>query len=373
MTSVATCSRPDLTKLPANSPILSLYLRKVECIDETEHEGIWPFVGEWISNDAIRLKALITWQRGSDAPQAQCWTPVLDLGSNYQDGTVQTFNERLAVYPSTSQNFPLTVNVSMVLIEEDWGGQLDEVAEKIFHDIGKFIKDEVATATSAAVSSAVGAAIGSVFGPIGTAVGSGIGAAVGWIIQQIGKGLDDLKSDAFPPQDLSIVLSKPAKKFTSDIRLIQPLEFEEFGGRYRLTFEWRFGYADRKIALKTHKGNYVMAINGGGEIVNATSRQTIPHAWEMFTLEDVASRQVCLRSHNGQLLTAEGGGGGVLIANRNIVGRWETFTIYNLGDNKIALRAQNGKFLCAENGGGGELLFNRERVAEWETFTLEFL
>jgi hypothetical protein len=368
------CSRPDLTRLPASTPIVSLYLRRVECIDETEHEGIWPFVGEGIANDAIRLRTMLTWQRGSGAPQAQCMSPILDLGSNYQDGTVIRFNERLAVFPTSArEGFPLTASAALVLIEEDWGGQMDEVTERVFHDIGNLVKGEVASATTTAVGAAVAGAIGSVFGPLGTAVGSGIGAAVGWLVQQIGAGLDSLKSDAFPPQDAALVVAGPANRFSTGTRLTQMLDFTAFGGTYRLTCEWRFGKPDRRVALRTHSGNFVMALNGGGGVVNAASRQPAPREWETFVLEDVAPSQVSLRAGGGQVLSAEAGGGGLLVANRALVGPWETFTIAHLGAERVALRAPNGKFLCAENGGGGDLLFNRDGVAEWETFTLQVL
>ncbi|MCP5246040.1 MAG: hypothetical protein H6937_08845 [Burkholderiales bacterium] len=378
-----TCSKPTLQSgmhfLPSTERVLSLYLRRVECLDETEHEGIWPFVGEGIANDAMRLRVLLTWQRGAEAPQAQCMLPVLDLGSNYQDGTVVSFNERLASYPVSyghqkfPHRFPLTVNASLVLLEEDWGGQMDEVTEKVLHDIGSFVKGEVATATSTAVGGAVGGAIGTALGPLGTAVGTGVGAAVGWIVQQIGASLDSLKTDAFPPQDVSIILAKPSSRFTGGSRLPQQVIFEGHGGKYKLNLEWRFGYPDRRVALKTYSGNYVMAINGGGGLVNAVSHQTTPKEWETFVLEDVSAGQVSLRAWGGQVLSAEHGGGGAVFANRNLVSSWESLRIYHFGNGRVALRAANGKYLCAENGGGSDLLFNRDRVAEWETFTLQTL
>ncbi len=372
--SLPICSRPDLTRLPASTPLLSLYLRRVTCVDETEHEGIWPFVGEGIANDAIRMRVMLTWQRGANAPLAQCMSPVLDLGSNYQDGTVIRFNERLATFPmSPNERFPLTANASVILIEEDWGGQMDEVSSRVLQQVGDLVKGRVADVTKQVVGDAARSGLSAVWGPVGGLVGEGIAAAVGWLVQQIGDGIKALESDAFPPQDASLVVAGPTNRFAGGIRLPQELVFSGHGGEYRLSCEWRFGRPDRRVALRTYGGNYVMAVNGGGDVVNAVSRQPSPREWETFVLEDVATSQVALRAYGGQVLCAENGGGGRLLANRGLVGPWESFTVVHLGAERIALRAPNGKFLCAENGGGGDLLFNRDRAAEWETFTLEVL
>jgi len=271
---------PNLVTLAAESQVLSLYLRQVKCVDETEHEGIWPFVGEGIANDAIRLRTLTTSQQGAKGSQIQGFSPVMDLGSNYQDGTIIRFNQRLVAFPLLSNgSYPLTVNVALTLIEEDWGGQMDEVSAATLKAIGNFIKSEVSTATTTAVSAGVGGAIGTAFGPLGTVVGSGIGAAIGFIVQQLGAGLDALKSDAFSPQDVSIVLANSKARFTNSSRLPQVLVFEGFGGKYEVTCEWRIGSPDRRVALRTYNGSYVMAINGGGGLVNAVSQQPSPLEW----------------------------------------------------------------------------------------------
>jgi hypothetical protein len=366
---------PDTTLLPKDALTLSLYLRRVTCLDETEHEGVWPFEGEGVANDAIRLSALVTSQRGERGTPIQGRTPIIDLGSNYQDGTRERFYHRLATFPLIDeQRFPLTVNAAVVLIEEDWGGQMNEVTERVLHDIGDFIKTEVAKATSTAVGAAIGGAIGTALGPLGTTVGAGIGAAVGFIVQQLGAGLDALKSDAFPPQDVSVVLANKNATFSSGGReFAQRVKFEGFGGSYQLDFVWRLANADRKVALRCHNGRYVMALNGGGGVVNATSSQTKPLQWETFVMEDIGSNAIALRAYNGRTLCAEGGGGGALVANRGMVGPWERFSVRVMGGGKVALRSSNGKYLCAENGGGAELLFNRDSVAEWETFKLELV
>lgn len=365
---------PDTTRLPLGTKVLSLYVRRVTCLDETEHEGVWPFVGEGMANDAIRMSALITQQQGPRGASMQARTPIVDLGSNYQDGTVSDFGHRVLCVPLTASTaFPLTVNASFVLIEEDWGGQMDQVTEKVLHDIGGFIKSEVAQATTTAVGAAVGGAIGTALGPLGTTVGAGIGAAVGFIVQQIGAGLDSLKSDAFPPQDVSVVLANKDARFSSGSQLTQRVKFEAFGGAYQMELTWRIANADRRVALRTYNGQYVMAHNGGGGLVDAQSRQPRPLEWETFVMEDIAANRIALRAYTGQVLCAEGGGGGQLVANRGLVGPWELLRVVRLAGGKIALRSANGKYLCAEGAGGGALLFNRDGAAEWETFTLEVL
>ena len=363
-----------LVSLAAHNRVLSLYLRQVKCIDETEHEGISPFVGEGIANDAIRLRALITSQQGAGAGQIQGLSPVMDLGSNYQDGTVILFNQRLAAFPLLPSGlYPLTVNAALTLIEEDWGGQMEEVSAATLRSIGDFVKGEVATATATAVTTAVGGAIGTAFGPLGTVVGAGIGAAIGFIVQQIGAGLDALKSDAFSPQDVSIVLANADARFTRGSRLPQILVFEGFGGKYEVTCEWRIGSPDRRVALRTYNNSYVMAVNGGGGLVNAVSRQPSPREWETFTLEDITAGQISLKSYDGKTLGMEGVS---LAADRGLVGASETFSLRRISGDKVAILGPNRRYLSAINGGGSELQFVREErhgVAEWETFTLQTL
>lgn len=53
------CQVPRIGR-PEQGRRLSLQLVKLACLDETEHEGIWPFVGEGIANDAIRLTCAVT-------------------------------------------------------------------------------------------------------------------------------------------------------------------------------------------------------------------------------------------------------------------------------------------------------------------------
>jgi len=93
------------------------------------------------------------------------------------------------------------------------------------------------------------------------------------------------------------------------------------------------------VAVKSGSTKYFMvAENGGGGVVNinrvySDASQTGP--WERFTIERVSGGandmisdgdQFALKASNGQYVVAENGGGGLINANRTTRGAWETFT-----------------------------------------------
>ena len=138
----------------------------------------------------------------------------------------------------------------------------------------------------------------------------------------------------------------------------------------------------KKVNLRAHSGQYVVAEGGGGGAVNA-DRQAA-HSWETFTLEDVNGGQLVsgdkihLKTHNGHYLVAEGGGGREVKADRTAADIWETFTIAKasgtgriLHGDAVTLRAHNGQYVVAEGGGGGVVNANRQKAYSWETFILE--
>src|SRR5436305_4622443 len=64
---------------------------------------------------------------------------------------------------------------------------------------------------------------------------------------------------------------------------------------------------------------------------------------------------------NGQFVVAENGGGGIVNANRNVAGPWETFRVdlldsVSLVDGvHVRIHASNDLYLVAQNHGGGWL------------------
>jgi hypothetical protein len=143
-------------------------------------------------------------------------------------------------------------------------------------------------------------------------------------------------------------------------------------------------------AFRTINGHYVVAEDGGGNVLNAN--RTAIGSWETFTLVDLnggsleSGDLVNIRSVNGHYVVAEGGGDDVVNCNRTEPLSWETFRIQKIstggtggtigsGD-AISLQAANGwsggggNYVVAEDGGGNIVNANRPAVASWETFTI---
>lgn len=334
-----------------------LWIRRVRCVDETEHEGVWPIEGEGIANDAMRLRALFL-SEDSDAQLVETQTGMFNLGSNYQDNTILDMNLYLGrVLVHDNQTFPVGVNAALFLIEEDYFGDITgiENAIKGYADTAKNVHGIASTivglfpGTSSKIASAIGK-IASIVEP-----------AIANLILSAG-------NDLFPPQDISLLLRNFNDPLdVSDRKGI--IDFVGHGGHYQLTYEWRVGVVGRTIALRANNGSYVTAEGGGGRILYANR----PHIreWETFeliTLED----KVAFRAYLGQYVTAEDGGGRPLMANRTRIDDWEKFELLELGGDRIALKAVNDRFVTAEDGGGRELVTNRDRdnPGAWEIFTL---
>lgn len=219
---------------------LSLHLVKLTCNDETEHEGIWPFQGEGIANDAIRLTCEVTSRIGVEAEPSQCQTKTLNLGDNYEDNRTVTLNREVAaLFIPEGSPYPVTMNVLLLLGEEDWGGaNWDKEVKEVVRVAGAAASRGVATLTA----SGVGGIIGTALGPVGTAVGAAVGAVVGAIIDGLTAAIQSLESDVFPAQDLTLFLQSPDATFegVSPDRLRGELFFKGHGGEYCLTYEWRF-------------------------------------------------------------------------------------------------------------------------------------
>ncbi|MCY1083344.1 S8 family serine peptidase [Archangium lansingense] len=155
------------------------------------------------------------------------------------------------------------------------------------------------------------------------------------------------------------------------------------GSPNRLLYTGAFNISAPRISLRSVNGNYVVAENGGNNVVNANRWALGP--WEMFYLIDLNGGaiahgdQIALESIYGFFVVAENGGNGVVNANRTVIGPWETFTLLDLnggflvnGD-PIALRSSSGYYVVAENGGGSVVNANRTAIGPWERFTLNFL
>jgi len=348
--------------------IMTLHATRLLCEDETEHEGFWPFEGEGIANDAMRMTGIVTTQVGAEGEPTQCQILPQDLGSDYQDGRAFSFDRELArTFISNDAPLPVASHAMILLVEEDWGGlDWDDAVKKVIDGVGSVLKSGV----SAGVGATVGAGLGSSVGPLGTAIGSGIGALAGFITGEIAAAVAKIESDVFPQQETSFVVGIRPVRTSQTVYL----RFEGHGGRYLLTLEWRVRPLPttlEKIGLQANNGNFVVAEGGGGRQLLANR----PHLreWETFGQIRLTGNRVALLASNGDFVAAEGGGGRELIANRPWIREWETFRLEELGDNLVALRANNGQYVAAEDGGGRELVANRPRRGPWETFRLHRL
>lgn len=129
-----------------------------------------------------------------------------------------------------------------------------------------------------------------------------------------------------------------------------------------------------KISLKTHSGNYLSAVGGGGlgdpdgipfNSAPLHTNATEARDWELFTAEPMGSNTFALRTVSGHYLTAVNGGGmgdpaGLPFnstpfhSNATEVKDWETFEMVPVSPDQktFALRTASGNFITAVNGGG---------------------
>ena len=93
------------------------------------------------------------------------------------------------------------------------------------------------------------------------------------------------------------------------------------------------------VHIQSVNGHFVVAEGGGGDVVNAN--RTVPLEWETFRIEKVggsgvisSGNTISLQAYNGwsggggNYVVAEDGGGSVVNANRDAVGAWEMFTLH---------------------------------------------
>lgn len=345
--------------------IITLHATRLRCRDETDHEGVWPFEGEWIANDAMRLGGVVTTQHGPQADPVQCRLKPQDLGSDYEDNRSFDFDKELyRTFVAHNALLPVASHALLLLVEEDWGGlNWDSSVKETIDAVGAALRTQV----TSAVGAAVGAGIGTSLGPLGTLIGTGVGALAGLIAGEIAAAVKKTESDVFPAQETSFIIGMQGV----NTKISETKYFTDHGGDYELALEWRVRTLPgglEKVALQAHNGKYVVAEGGGGMPLLANRDR--PLEWETFGLTRLTGDRVAFLASNGDFVAAEGGGGRELIANRPWAREWESFQMEHVGDNLVAFRSHNGQYISAEGGGGRELVANRAQRGTWETFRL---
>jgi murein DD-endopeptidase MepM/ murein hydrolase activator NlpD len=140
------------------------------------------------------------------------------------------------------------------------------------------------------------------------------------------------------------------------------------------------------VTLRSSRGGFVVAENGGGGIVNANRNEA--REWETFTLLDLNDGElengdeVNIRTINGNFFVAINGGGGDLFANAAVKDEWKKFKIVRFntsptnvirdGD-RIAFKTSGGYFITADGGGGGNVTAKRTAIDNQTVFRLRVL
>jgi beta-glucanase (GH16 family) len=134
------------------------------------------------------------------------------------------------------------------------------------------------------------------------------------------------------------------------------------------------------VGLQTQNGAWVIADNGGGGNVTASSRGQ--DTWESFrigglpgTLNEVAG--VSFRTKlAGRYLSAQNNGSAGVVASAEAAKNWETFALEDLdggllqdGD-RVLIRTGTGRYLQAAGGGGASLNAVSNNRSGWETFRI---
>lgn len=209
--------------------LFKLSLKKVVCVDETEHEGIWPFQGEGMANDHVLLNAITIVENSSGASK-EYRSRRIDLGDNYEDGRKVNMNKPVAwAYVSDEEKHPVAINVGFFLIEEDYAGDMGKDTEKAFRTYAKVAKE------AHGVGSMVFSQIPGKTGKIGKIVGK-----IASIIEPlITNAIADMANDFFPVQDISLRIEGPKAELTrEDKRIAVQFTDTQIGGTYDLHFEW---------------------------------------------------------------------------------------------------------------------------------------
>lgn len=173
---------------------LSLYIKRVKCVDETNPE-LW-------GHDEIALAGVSIDEDGDTKKIKEKY-----IGGGFDDGDSKTYSPhwRYETFNINEggNNWPKKYTLTYLLAEKDHGG-LSTALNKLWSKIRKFVM--------AAIAKAV--ADGLAYWKIPKAIGAAIGAAVAWVIDKLfGWIIKSLKDDIFKAQVVACGIGSRSGRF----------------------------------------------------------------------------------------------------------------------------------------------------------------
>lgn len=206
---------------------LGLFIKTVECIDETDEVGA----------DEIAVGGNKTNPDGSTHLIKQFM-----IDDDFDTGEKKTFPSNGRKFAEwnlvTNAEFPCVYGAVMVMAEKDDGGFHDFLV-KLWKLVGDTLVKEIGKATGAAIGAAIGSAFGGIGAVIGAAIGWLFGAIIGWLID-----LFDNPDDIVAVKTFLMGLGAATKSYYEWAKLIGPstlskTDFNGDGGRYRVWWQYR--------------------------------------------------------------------------------------------------------------------------------------
>jgi hypothetical protein len=227
-------AKPNYAKY--QNRFLKLKVNRVKCVDETEHEGPWPFQGEGVANDRIDLGAI------SISPDGRTtqFGPRM-VSDNFEDNREVVWEQEIASFDLLRMgSYPMSFGVTVAISEIDYGGGFANVLKDIFNSIKGVVVEVLAK-----IGEVIGALVGA--GEVGKVIGKIVGELVilglGELISIVGRAVQD---DVFPAQVVTLQLdSRYSTPWGVDDKSIGPfalpverLSYNGFGGAYEVYTYW---------------------------------------------------------------------------------------------------------------------------------------
>ncbi len=219
---------------------LELRLHEVHCVDETNG-----FFGSESGEDEILLGGMAVDFKG-DAKQIQQFK----VYGYFDDGDKKTYSppKVLTKFDLTSSNWPKAQSVTLILCEED-NGDFPDYLDSFFKLAKEKIKEGI--------------------GNIGFPGDNYVAKVAEWVAQKVFDYLKEIwENNIFKPITLTSNLLSLSSRFTRGTSTSPRISVDrkEFGGRYRLTYDWHLVWSKWKLI-----GGAASEIHASGDTIYATS------------------------------------------------------------------------------------------------------